>query len=234
MERLLIIIPAYNEERAIGNVLEDISTHYPSADVIVINDGSADATSDVVRKCGVPVIELPHNLGIGGAMQTGYKYAREKGYNVAIQCDGDGQHRADQLESIVKPVFDGDADMVIGSRFLGEKGYQSKLTRLVGIKFLSVLLSFLCRTKITDPTSGFRAVNSKLIEFYSNYYPEDYPEPEAVILLHRAGFRVKEVPTLMKERETGRSSITAIRAIYYMIKVFLAILIDMIKKIPGR
>jgi glycosyltransferase involved in cell wall biosynthesis len=231
--KTLIIIPAYNEERAIGNVLDDIRAHYPAADVVVINDGSTDDTSAVAKAGGAKVIDLPYNLGIGGAMQTGYKYAAARDYDIAVQFDGDGQHRADQLDALLRAVVEGDADIAIGSRFLGAEGYSSKRSRLVGIKIISWVVSLLCRKRVTDPTSGFRAAGRKVIELYTRRYPEDYPEPEAIVLLHRAGFRIAEVPTLMKERETGRSSITAARAFYYMIKVLLAITIDMIK-VRGR
>jgi len=232
--KTLIIIPAYNEEVAIANVLADIKAHCPWADVVVINDGSTDSTSAAARQDGVAVIDLPHNLGIGGAMQTGYKYAERGRYDVAVQFDGDGQHRGDQLETLVRPVRDGDADMAVGSRFMGAKGYESKLARLLGIKILAGVVSLVCRKTITDPTSGFRAVNRKVIEFCSNSYPDDYPEAEAVVLLNRAGFRLVEVPVLMRERQAGSSSITAFRSLYYMVKVLLAILIDMLKRAPGR
>lgn len=232
--RTLIIIPAYNEAQAIGNVLADIKVHCPGLDVVVINDGSTDDTSAVAKAGGAEVIDLPYNLGIGGAMQTGYKFAMDEGYGIAIQFDGDGQHRADQVERLVKPLLAGDADMVIGSRFLGAKGYDSTFTRLAGIKILSGLISLLSGGKITDPTSGFRAANGKTMKFFSTNYPDDYPEPEAVVLLRKAGFRVTEVPVLMRERQSGSSSITALRSVYYMLKVLLAILIDMIKRVPGR
>ncbi|HWR58587.1 MAG TPA: glycosyltransferase family 2 protein [Thermodesulfovibrionales bacterium] len=230
----LIIIPAYNEALAISNVLEDIKAHYPEAGVVVINDGSTDATSAVARAGGARVVDLPYNLGIGSAMQTGYRYAHRKGYDVAVQFDGDGQHRADQLKALVRPVEEGVADMVIGSRFLGDRGYQSKLSRFLGIKVLSLVVSLLTGRKITDPTSGFRAVNREVLEFFNDYYPDDYPEPEAIVLLHRAGFRTAEVPALMRERQSGSSSITAAKSVYYMLKVLLAILIDMLKRIPRR
>ena len=232
MERLLII-PAYNEELAIGDVIEDIKAHYPEADIVVVNDGSTDATEAVAKAHGAGVIDLPHNLGIGGAMQTGYKYAMDEGYDIAIQFDGDGQHRADQIERLVKPLLDGDADMVIGSRFLGAKGYESTFSRLIGIKILSGVVSILSGRKITDSTSGFRAANRRVMKFFSTHYPEDYPEPEAIVLLHKAGFRMAEVPVLMRERQSGSSSITAVRSAYYMLKVLLAIMIDMIK-VRGR
>ncbi len=231
--KILIIVPAYNEDGAIGNVVGDISGHFPAADIVVINDGSTDATSAVAKAAGAKVIDLPYNLGIGGAMQTGYKYAAGKDYDIAVQFDGDGQHRADQIGTLLKPIVEGNADMVIGSRFLGPEGYSLRLSRLVGIKIISSVVSLLCRKRFTDPTSGFRAARRNVIASYTRRYPEDYPEPEAIVLLHRAGFRMAEVPALMRERETGSSSITAARAFYYMIKVLLAVMVDMIK-VPGR
>jgi glycosyltransferase involved in cell wall biosynthesis len=232
--RILIIIPAYNEENSIRNVLDDINAHSLAADIVVINDGSTDATSAVAKASGAKVIDLPHNLGIGGAMQTGYKYAEQRGYDVVIQFDGDGQHRADQLETLFEPLLNNGADMVIGSRFIGEKAYKSKFSRLIGIKILSGAVSLLSGKRITDPTSGFRAANRRVVEFFSRYYPDDYPEPEAVVLLKRAGFKIAEVPALMRERQAGSSSITAFKSLYYMLKVLLAIFIDMLKRVPGR
>jgi glycosyltransferase involved in cell wall biosynthesis len=229
----LIIIPAYNEALNIGGVLEDIRTRFPDADVIVVDDGSVDSTAEVAKSGDAKVVRLPHNLGIGGAMQTGYKYAGRKGYDIAIQFDGDGQHRADQLQALIAPIVEGKADVAIGSRFLGEKAYQARFARLLGIKILSRVVSLFVGQQITDPTSGFRAVNRSVIQFYSSYYPDDYPEPEAVVLLHRAGFRIAEVPALMRERRAGTSSITAVKAFYYMIKVLLAIMVDMLKRVPG-
>jgi len=228
----LIIIPAFNEVLNIGKVLEDIKAQAPDLDVIVVDDGSADSTADMAVRCGAGVVRLPHNLGIGGAMQAGYKYAERNGYEIAVQLDGDGQHRADQLGMLVAPVIHGEADLAIGSRFLGEKAYAAKFARLLGIKILSQVVSLFVGRRITDPTSGFRAANRKVIAFFARYYPDDYPEPEAVVLLHRSGFRITEVPVHMRERLSGSSSITALRALYYMIKVLLAIMIDMLKRVP--
>jgi glycosyltransferase involved in cell wall biosynthesis len=232
--RSLIIIPAYNEALSIASVVEDIRTNSEGHDILVINDGSADATEETARSCGVRVITLPYNLGIGGAMQTGYLYAFRNGYDVAIQFDGDGQHMADQIKALIAPLAGRQADVVIGSRFLGDKTYRSRFTRLFGIKILSAVISLLIGRRITDPTSGFRAVNREVIGYYSCSYPDDYPEPEAVVLLHRARFRIAEVPASMRERQAGSSSITALGGFYYMAKVILAIIIDMMKKISGR
>lgn len=228
----LIIIPAFNEALNIGSVLDDIKTHAPDLDVIVVDDGSTDSTADAAVQCNASVLRLPHNLGIGGAMQAGYKYAERNGYEVAVQFDGDGQHRADQLEALISPVIHGEADFAIGSRFLGEKAYRGQFTRLLGIKILSRVVSLFVSQRITDPTSGFRAANRKVTAFFIKNYPDDYPEPEAVVLLHRAGFRTIEVPVRMRERLSGSSSITAVKSFYYMIKVLLAIMIDMVKRVP--
>jgi glycosyltransferase involved in cell wall biosynthesis len=232
--RSLIIIPAYNEERNIGKVLDDIRAHVPDADVVVINDGSTDATAAIASGYGITVLSIPYNVGIGAAMQTGYRYALKKGYDIAIQFDGDGQHRADQVTAIRASLLAAEGDMVIGSRFLGEKGYRPGLARHSGIKILSWTISLLIGHLITDPTSGFRAVNRKVIGFFSTHYPDDYPEPEAVVLLKRAGFKIAEVPVLMRERQTGKSSITPLKAFLYMTKVLLAILVEMLKKVPAN
>lgn len=230
--KVLIIIPAFNEAVNIGRVLDDIKAHAPDHDVIVVDDGSTDSTADAALKCNADVLRLPYNLGIGGAMQAGYKYAERHGHEIAVQFDGDGQHRADQLEALISPVMKGEADLAIGSRFLGEKTYRAQFARLLGIKILSRVISLFVGRRITDPTSGFRAANRKVMAFFGGNYPEDYPEPETVVLLHRAGFRMTEVPVRMRERLSGLSSITALKAFYYMIKVLLAIMIDMLKRVP--
>lgn len=227
----IIIIPAYNEEDNIGAVLDEIHTFLTDFDVIVINDGSTDRTGLVAEERGVTVLNLPYNLGIGAAVQTGYRYALENGYDIAIQFDGDGQHRADQIPVLVKPLIQGKADLVVGSRFLSEEGYRTTLPRMVGIGILSSVISLLTGLKVTDPTSGFRAANRAVIEFFSRLYPDDYPEPESIVLLRKGGVRILEVPVSMRERLGGVSSITPLRAIYYMIKVLLAIMIDMLKKV---
>jgi hypothetical protein len=231
--RKLLIIPAYNEAQNIDRVLDDINEHLQGFDILLIDDGSTDSTRELAIKRGVDVISLPFNLGIGAAVQTGYIYAQREGYDLAVQFDGDGQHRADQVDRLLEPLLRDEADMVLGSRFLGENEYQSGLTRMVGIKILSSVISMLIGQKITDPTSGCRATNRRVIEFFSHLYPDDYPEPEALVLLHKAGFRITEVPVLMRQRHMGRSTITAPRAVYYMIKVLLAIFIDMLKKVPS-
>ena len=232
--KTLVIIPAFNEERSIGGVIDDVRQHLPEADVVVVDDGSGDATAEIARGKKVIVLPLSFNLGIGAAMQTGYQYAKANGYDVAVQFDGDGQHRGDQLSVLLQPLLEGKADLSVGSRFLQKGAYDAELPRLVGIKMLCRIISSLIGRKVTDPTSGFRAANRRVIEFYSDWYPDDYPEPEALVLLHKAGFGIAEVPVLMEKRLVGTSSITVVRAFYYMVKVVLAIMVDMIKKVPGR
>lgn len=228
MSKVLIIIPAYNEEKNIENVVDNIVQNFPQYDYVVINDGSRDATREVCRRRGYEYLNLSINLGIGGAVQTGYKYAKDKGYDVAVQIDGDGQHDISYLEKMLPLLDTGDADIVIGSRFIDKQGFQSSAARRTGIKLLSTLI-FLCTgCRIKDVTSGFRAVNKRFIDVYAQYYPTDYPEPEAIVTAVMNKGRIKEYPVIMKEREQGKSSINFIKSIYYMIKVSLAIVISRI------
>ncbi len=231
--RVLVIIPAYNEEGAIGGVIEEVRLHLPNADVLVVDDGSGDGTPAIVKSREAQFVRLPFNCGIGTAMQTGYKFAQQNGYDVAIQVDGDGQHDPAQLPVLLKPILTGAADLVIGSRFLGSNGYKSTTTRRIGIAWLASFVSWLSKSRITDPTSGFRAGNRAAIRFFASEYPTDYPEPEVVVPLCRRGFRVVEVPVTMRHRQAGKSSITALRSVYYMVKVTLAIAIELLR-IPDR
>ncbi len=225
----LIIIPAFNEQENIGRVIREIrDTSYP-VDVVVINDGSTDATARVAREAGAVVINLPFNLGIGGAVQTGFKYALRHGYEYAIQLDGDGQHVAAEIRKILDPVKSGEADMAIGSRYLTETDYKTPFMRRMGMLVFSFVNSALVGQKITDNTSGFRAFSRRAILFLAKYYPADYPEPEAVVVLGRNGFKIKEVPVRMRPRAAGESSINAFRSVYYMVKVLLAIFVDVFK-----
>jgi hypothetical protein len=229
--KILVVVPAYNEENSIGGVISDLMANFPGGDILVVNDGSRDRTSEIARKLGAKVIDLPYNLGIGGAMQTGFRYALKGGYDAAIQFDGDGQHRADEIPKILVPYQRGDADLVVGSRFLSEGGFTSSIQRKLGSKILSFVVSSLIGKRLTDTTSGFRLYGIKTIEFFSALYPEDYPEVEALILAHKKGLRVSEVPAEIDARKSGRSSITAARAGYYMVKVLLAIFVDLLKSI---
>jgi hypothetical protein len=229
--KILVIVPAYNEECCIGGVIEDIRDNFPQGDILVVNDGSTDMTSEIAKALGVDVIDLPYNIGIGGAVQTGFLFALQGGYDAAIQFDGDGQHHADQIEKILKPFFSGNADLVVGSRFLSEGGFTSSVQRRIGSRILSFVVSAIVGIRITDTTSGFRAYSRKTLEFFSSNYPEDYPEVESFILAHKKGLRIVEVPSEIGPRTGGKSSITFSQAAYYMVKVILAILVDLIKRI---
>jgi glycosyltransferase involved in cell wall biosynthesis len=233
-EKILVIVPAYNEEKTIDRVIEKIQYFLPQADILVVNDGSSDSTSEISRQNGVRVLDLPYNLGIGAAMQTGYKFAYRMGYDIAVQCDADGQHHPAQIKNLIDTLINEDVDMVIGSRYLRKKRFRSSIFRRIGILIFSNVLSFLVGQKLTDTTSGFRAVNREVIKSFSIYYPDDYPEPEALVLLHREGFTIKEIYVNMSSRKGGDSSINGLKPVYYMVKVMLAILIDLCKAIPYR
>ena len=225
MEKILLIIPAYNEAENIEKLIDGLIHNYPTYDYVIINDGSRDTTEEICEVKGYNVVNLPINLGIGGAVQTGYRYAKKYGYDIAVQLDGDGQHDAAYVERVIAPLRSGEADVVIGSRFLSNEGFQSSGLRRIGIKLLSGLL-FLCTGKrVRDVTSGFRAVNGRFISIYAEDYPSDYPEPEAIITAVMYGGKVAEVPVVMRERENGESSIDLRKSVYYMIKVTLAILV---------
>lgn len=223
--KCLIIIPAYNEAANIEKVINNIVQNYPQYDYVIINDGSTDKTEKVCINAGYQVLNLPINMGIGGAVQTGYRYAKKNNYDVAVQIDGDGQHDVAFLEDMLKLLESGEADVVIGSRFVQKEGFQSSQIRRVGIRFLSILARILTGVQIRDITSGYRVVNRRFIEIYANDYPADYPEPEAMIIAAVHGGIIKEYPVIMRERENGTSSITFKKSVYYMIKVTLAMLV---------
>ena len=229
--KILVIIPAFNEEATVGSVIDGVRRCAPEADIVVVNDGSRDSTARIAEGRGVKVLSHIYNLGIGATMQTGFKYALNKGYDIAVQVDADGQHPPGQIRLLMEPLLEGKADLAIGSRFIGEGGYRPSVARGAGIAFFSRLVSLILREKVTDTTSGFRAAGQRCIEFFSSRYPDDYPEVESLVLLHKKGFSIMEVPVRMEERAGGRSSITPLRSVYYMIKVFLAILVDLIKKV---
>ena len=231
-KNILVIIPAYNEEGSVEKVVEEIHTYIPQVEVLVVNDGSTDKTLERARTAGVNVLDLPFNLGIGGAMQAGYKFALEKKYDIAIQVDGDGQHDPKEIPKLLQVLEEKEVDMVIGSRFIGDSEFKSSMMRRVGISIFSRVISLIVGQKITDPTSGFRAANRRAIQLFAFDYPQDYPEPEVLVLLHQCGLKMAEVPILMNERYSGESSITKLRSIYYMVKVLLAIFVDCFKKQP--
>ena len=223
--RTLIIIPAYNEQENIVNTVHDIEKHCPEVDYIVINDCSRDNTEKILRENDMNYISLPCNLGIGGGVQTGYRYANEHGYDIAVQFDGDGQHDARFLNALIEPIASNAADIAIGSRFIRKQGFQSTGFRRFGIGFLSGLIRLLCGVSVSDVTSGMRAVNKRFIEEYSKTYAQDYPEPEAIIYAAVHGAKIVEIPVEMRERQGGKSSINPLRSVYYMIKVSIAMVL---------
>lgn len=226
----LIIVPAYNEEANIKKTVESILRETPDFDYVVINDCSTDNTRRICEEQGFNIVNLPVNLGIGGAVQTGYRYALQHHYDMAVQVDGDGQHNPEFLQLMSEYLEKENQDMVIGSRFIEKKGFQSSGLRRVGIRFFTRLIKMMTGVVITDPTSGLRMVGRNVIELFAEDYPKDYPEPESVVRILRKGMKVKEIPVIMKEREGGVSSISLPKSVYYMIKVPLAILFERIRK----
>lgn len=224
-KRVLIIIPAYNEAENIEKVIDNLTEHFPQYDYVIVNDGSTDGTKRVCADHGYHVLNLPINMGIGGAVQTGYRYAKENGYDMAVQIDGDGQHDVAFLEGMIRHMEEERADCVIGSRFVEKEGFQSSGLRRTGIMFLSSLGWILTGVRVKDITSGYRLVNRRFICIFADDYPADYPEPEAMVIAAVHGGRIREYPVVMRERENGTSSITLKKSVYYMIKVSLAMLI---------
>lgn len=229
--KVLLIIPSYNEEENVLNNYKKIINYNKKnklkLDAIVINDGSTDKTEEICKKNNIPYISLVHNLGIGGAVQTGYKYALENNYDIAVQFDGDGQHDVNYVKHIIEPIINNECDMVIGSRFIDKQSseFKSSFARRIGISIISFFMKLFTRKKVYDTTSGFRAVNKKIIKLFSNDYPVEYPEPVSTVEILKSGYFVKEVPVSMNERENGISSIKAWKKIYYMLNVILSIIV---------
>lgn len=229
----LAVVPAYNESASIDRVVERMLRDRPDFDVLVIDDGSTDATAEIARRAGARVLRLPYNLGIGGAVQAGFLYARENGYQRMAQVDGDGQHDPREIEKLISTMADTGADVVCGSRFLSEDlKYPSPISRRTGIHIFAFLLSLFVRQRITDPTSGFRLYGRRGIELFARDYPHDYPEVEAVLMLHHHRLSLREVPVRMFVREGGSSSITSGKSAYYMVKVLLALFIGLARRRP--
>ncbi len=223
--KTLVIIPAYNEEKNIAATVTELRRSCPALDVVVVNDGSRDATGELCRAMGVPVLELPVNLGIGGCVQTGYRYALERGYAAAVQFDADGQHPADALPALLEPIERDEADLVVGSRFVVGAGFRSSAMRRAGIAFLSGLVHALCGVHVRDITSGMRAAGPRAIALFAADYAQDYPEPESVLTAGLCGLRIRESAVEMRPRQGGESSITALGGAYYMIKVSLSLIL---------
>ncbi|MDP9308726.1 MAG: glycosyltransferase family 2 protein [Actinomycetota bacterium] len=230
--RRIALVPAHNEEGTVAGVIEEIKGFDPDFDVLVIDDGSTDRTAAVAEAAGARVVQLPYNLGIGGAVQTGLQYARDHDFDVAVQVDGDAQHDPAEIPKILAPIIEGDADLVVGSRFLGEGEYEPPVTRLLGIRFLARVVSLLVRQRVTDTTSGFRASNRRAISLFASDYPHDYPEVEAMVLVFRHRLKLVEVPVQMRLRGAGESSITFWRSAYYMLKVLLALFVGLFRRYP--
>jgi glycosyltransferase involved in cell wall biosynthesis len=229
-ERRIAIVPAYNEEQNIGRVVHELRAFDPNLEILVVSDGSLDRTAENAEAAGARVLRLPYNLGIGGAVQTGFKYAWQHGFDLAVRCDGDGQHVPAELPKVIAPVAGGDADIAVGSRFVGGDGYRSSASRRVGIRLLATVVSAIARQRVTDTTSGFQALNRRELELFAADYPHDYPEVEGMVMTIKHRLRLVEVPVEMRERQHGRSSITALRSVYYMAKVLTALFIGLFRR----
>ncbi|MFD0697129.1 glycosyltransferase family 2 protein [Paenibacillus sp. GCM10027628] len=229
--RILIIVPAFNEEENIIKTINNIKSA-GNYDILVINDRSIDQTLLLARtQKNIKIVDLACNLGIGGAVQTGYMYAEQHNYDIAIQIDGDGQHDANFISKVIAPITQEGYDFVIGSRFIEYEGFQSTRTRRVGILYIQHLIRMISGIQITDPTSGFRAFGRRAIQYFAKHYPNDYPEPESIVIAHRLGLKIKEVPVVMKAREGGSSSIYTYKSVYYMLKVTLSIMIARLSRV---
>jgi glycosyltransferase involved in cell wall biosynthesis len=231
--RRVAIVPALNEAENIGRVIDELRAFDPGLEIVVVDDGSLDGTDHAAATKGARVLRLPFNLGIGGAVQTGFRFAFENDFDVAVRVDGDGQHDPAQLDRVLAPVLNGEADIVVGSRFAamgGANGYRSSRTRRLGIRLLAWVVSRIVGQRVTDTTSGFQALNREGIALFARDYPHDYPEVEATVMVFRHRLRLVEVPVEMRERGGGRSSITALRSIYYMVKVLLAIFVGLFRR----
>jgi len=230
--RCAVIVPAYNEEGSVAGVIAEIKAFDPGFEIVVVDDGSKDETSRVAREAGARVLRLPFNVGIGGAVQTGHQYARDHGFDVSIQIDGDGQHNPSELPKLIGPILRDEADLVVGSRFIGDSGYTPPKSRRLGIIILARIVSWIVGQRVTDPTSGFRAANRRALELFATDYPHDYPEVEASVLIHHHRLRMVEVPVLMRERTAGSSSITMFYSAVYMGKVLLALFVGLFRRYP--
>lgn len=232
-ERILVILPALNESRNIARVVNGVRSHLPGADVLVIDDGSFDGTGREAGGAGALVVNMPYNVGIGAAVQAGFQFAASRDYDIVIRNDGDGQHAPEANLDLIEKLRAEKADLVVGSRFLGgADDYGTPLLRRLGSGILARLLSIITGQRVTDPTSGCAVFNRRAIQLFAQAYPHDYPEPEAIVIAHRSGLRQMEIPVKMIPRRHGNSSITPLRSVYYMIKVILAILINLLRRPP--
>jgi glycosyltransferase involved in cell wall biosynthesis len=228
-DSLLVIVPAFNEEGAIGDVVRSVHEHVPGAPVLVIDDCSLDSTIVRAREAGADVLPLPHHLGLGGCVQAGYKLAHELGFSYVIRVDGDGQHDARDIVRVLQKLKDTGCEMVIGSRFTQENGSRTSPVRSLGIQFFRLVLRPILGKAVHDPTSGFVGVNRRALDVFSRSFPLEYPEIEALVVLQRRRFRFEEVPCKMRARTTGRSSITALKSLYYIVHVLLGVFVNVLK-----
>lgn len=232
-EKILVIIPAYNEEGRIRAVIEGAKRYLPQADILIINDGSEDKTEEVGLKANASVISLPFNLGYGAALQTGYKYAVENGYQYVLQLDGDGQHDPSYLPKFLRELKGTDNHVIIGSRFISQEKYCASFLRLVGITLFRLVVSFLINHKITDPTSGYQGLKRKVVEFYCHdFFPADYPDVDIILILHKVGFKLKEIPVTMFPRKSGHSIHSGSAPFYYVFKMTLSLFVNLLRKLP--
>ena len=232
--RILVVVPAYNEEDSIGDVVAQVWEHVSGADILVVDGYSWDRTFEQALEAGVHAIRVSSTYGIGGAVEAGFLFAHRRGYDVLARIDGDGQHSAGDLAELVQMVAAGEADAVIGSRYAGSRGYRNTLTRTIGITLFASLVSLMTGKRFTDTTSGMMAVNREVIRYVAVDYPFDYSEVEAIVILHRAGFNVQEVPVTMRRRATGTSSFTSLRAFYYVFKGLLSVSLEVLRPVPSR
>ena len=230
-DKILIIIPAYNEERTIGAVIRGILSLTEFRNVLVINDGSSDRTSHTARGAGARVLDLPYNLGIGAAVQTGYSFAERNRYEYVVRMDADGQHEVSQISALLAPLLADEADMVIGSRYLSGGKYRSPLARKIGMKILAGFVSWVIGERVTDATSGFMALNRKAAAILAESSPDEYPEVESIVMLHKKGLRIKEVGVTMSPRQEGKSSISALGSVYYMVRVILGLAVELLRRV---
>jgi hypothetical protein len=231
--RILVIVPACNEREGIASTLDELRVNVPFADVLVVDDGSRDGTADIAKNMGVKVLRLPFNLGIGGAVQTGFKYALRGDYDAVVQVDADGQHDASYLPRLIDCLVAGKADIVVGSRYLDDDPPKVSFVRNLGIRYFSWLASRVIGCRITDCSSGFRALNRRAVRFFSENYPVDFPDAEALILAHRAGLSIAELPARFRRRSRGKSSLHVFRFLYYPVKETFSVLMILTKR-TGR
>lgn len=232
--RILVMIPAYNEEASVSDVIAQVQEHIPDADILVVDGCSKDRTFERALQAGARAIRVPSTYGIGGAVEAGFLFAHRGGYDVLARLDGDGQHDARDLAQIIQTVAACQADILVGSRYAKGGGYRNTLTRAIGITLFASLVSLLTGKRFTDTTSGLMAVNREVIRYVAVDYPFDYSEVEAIVILHRAGFDVQELPVTMQHRATGRSSFTVLRAFFYVFKGLLSVSLEILRRIPSR